>query len=55
MKLAVFPEHSNDCGDWCPFSDQPVPEGYADYLCPQGCRASNLDEDDDWCDDDDDQ
>jgi hypothetical protein len=37
--MYVFNEHTNDLGDWCPYSGQPAPDD--DAACPQGCRGSH--------------
>lgn len=45
--MLVFNEHSNDIGDWCPFSGEELPADQGkDKRCPQGCRASRIVEDD---------
>ena len=36
----VWNEHTNDIGDWCPFSGTPVTT--EDNRCPQGCRQSRI-------------
>jgi len=41
--LAEVPSHSNDSGDWCPYSETMQIGGQ----CPQRCRDAR-DEDDDW-------
>jgi endonuclease/exonuclease/phosphatase family metal-dependent hydrolase len=42
-------QHSNDIGDYCPHSGQPVPAEYEagadDPRCPAGCRASRAEDD----------
>jgi hypothetical protein len=40
--MEKFNNHSNDIGDWCPYSGEPVPEDYNDDRCPQWCRASAI-------------
>lgn len=40
----VFNSHSNDLGDWCPYSGDPAPGADDDERCPQGCRASAVEE-----------
>lgn len=49
----TYDSHSNDTGDWCPYSGSPV-RGGDDKRCPQGCRASDPDghDDDDEYDED---
>lgn len=44
----LWNQHSNDLGDWCPHSGDPVPaEDDDDAPCPARCRASHpLDSDD---------
>jgi len=45
----TYDEHSNDSGDWCPYSGMPV-RGGDDERCPQGCRESDPDYDpSDYC------
>ncbi|MEO6085700.1 MAG: hypothetical protein ABIQ18_21550 [Umezawaea sp.] len=48
--VQTWPNHSNDIGDWCPFSDEPIKGD--DTRCPQGCRASDPEADADWDEDD---
>lgn len=40
----VYPEHSNDIDDWCPWSGEPRQGD--DTRCPAGCRRSEIDPDD---------
>lgn len=37
IKLDEVPEHSNDIGDWCPYSGTMQPGGE----CPQWCRQAS--------------
>ena len=39
-----FNQHSNNLGDYCPYSGQPVPADYEDEdeRCPQACTASSI-------------
>ncbi|MGP4027343.1 hypothetical protein [Actinomadura sp. 3N407] len=32
--------HSNDLGDWCPWSTEQIPTDHGDTRCPAGCRDS---------------
>jgi hypothetical protein len=41
----MFDDHSNDLGDWCPWSGvcvDPATYRHADGRCPQGCRTSHI-------------
>lgn len=38
----AFNNHSNDIGDWCPWSTCTVTENYSDERCPAGCTASRV-------------
>ncbi|MFG1857440.1 hypothetical protein ACGFJT_36785 [Actinomadura geliboluensis] len=37
---ARWNKHSNDLGDWCPWSTEPLPADHRDTRCPAGCRDS---------------
>lgn len=36
----AFNNHTNDIGDWCPWSTCTVTENYTDDHCPAQCRGS---------------
>lgn len=39
----IYNEHTNDLGDWCPWSGEPAPESDHDYpACPARCRDSDV-------------
>ncbi|XVV02785.1 hypothetical protein ACQPW3_36375 [Actinosynnema sp. CA-248983] len=45
--VPIWHDHTNDIGDWCPFSGEPVTG--RDIRCPQGCRASDPDDEQERC------
>lgn len=40
----VFNSHTNDSGDWCPYSDVAVTPKYAADGCPANCAKSAVEE-----------
>lgn len=45
MIFMVYNEHTNDLGDWCPWSGQEASNSdIEDDACPARCRASRVEE-----------
>lgn len=42
VPLATWEGHTNDIGDWCPWSGAPITDE-DDDRCPAGCRDSEVD------------